>query len=114
MSARHVRVIIDGDAREVGGAVLRVFYGANMSTLVDTSMAAVTVEDVAPPRSWTPGDVVAGDATVYMRDRDGMWRGVCSSGFPLTAVDQDMTKATDPGQGADAMTVLRYQAGGDA
>lgn len=112
---RRVRVTLEGTARRVssgsstsGREVVRLEYAPDTSVLLFTD--AVTVEDVAPERTWTAGDVVAGDAAVYQRGADGKWRGVTETGLAITWTDEQVTAALGP----DGLDVLRYQAGGDA
>ena len=113
---RHVRITLEATARPLAHApanLLRVQLQSGWVIVLDTTGAGVTVEDVTPPRTWTPNDVVAGTGTVYLRLRDG-WRGMSCSGHPVSATDGEMTDAVDVTKhGNDAMTVLRYQAGGD-
>lgn len=114
---RRVRVTILGYAHELNRAshlqgVMRVVPDGNRRTvlLVDPSMEGVHVEDLPRERMWQEGDVVAGDAAVYVRGADGTWKGTTTTGIAVTWTDEQVTEAT--AQVSDGLEVLRYQAGG--
>lgn len=103
--SRRVRVTVEGDATESPAhGVLRVYVGASRCVMVDPSWSGVSVEDVAPPRVWTDGDVAQGLRYVWTRHR-GQWHTPAE----LHALDDhEVTEGVD---GCEGWTALRYQAG---
>lgn len=107
--SRHVRITLEGFVGAARGTVLPLRFGGENGPLllVDQDWPGVTVQDVVAPRTWSVGDIVAGEYP-YRRGADGRWRGVVSH-MVVTFSDAELDDMlADPDSGMD---VLRYQAG---
>lgn len=105
MTARRVRVTVEGTAEQASHmpSVLRIQLGSG-HLYVDTAAPGVTLEELAPPRTWTDGDVVQGAGAAWSRV-DGQWLCPSAFGFSSTAQDGDVNDLLASGK----WQVLRYQ-----
>lgn len=110
---RPVRVTIEGTARPVkhDPRYLIVRTADDAPVLVNTQTLGVTVEDIAPARQWTDGDVVQNHVFGWTLTRDRSLWVLSTDKAPWE--DTDVTEAlddpTDPYHGQ--MLVLRCRAG---
>lgn len=108
---RPVRVTLEGEAYRPHGAdsVLMVVLASGHKVCL-TEGLGVTVEDVAPPRVWTDGDVVQHPRGNYVAQRrHGEWRTTTmppDQSWPDSKVNEAVAAA--------GLLVLRYQAGESA
>ena len=105
MSARRVRVTVEGTAEQASHmpSVLRIQLGSG-HLYVDTAAPGVTLEELAPPRTWSDGDVVQGAGAAWSRV-DGQWLCPDSFGDCQAARDADVDDQVATGR----WQVLRYQ-----
>lgn len=110
---QRVRITIEADAAPIPGnsGLIRINTGEGVAVF-DPKASHVTVEDLAPSRVWTDGDVVqviATDEVLRRRRIEGntskWFRGLDLIIFART--DSAINRAVEVGE----VRILRYQAG---